>query len=174
MTVTHVMSERDARGVFGIWRKMAGDFQIDPFVLWIVVAEPIVCPTCGGMGVTYYGSGDTKGCPDCGGTMLPDVEIVSEKINAGPGPLSTRIQIPHNVVAIGATVPIIRVDDDSNYEYPFIVVYSDGFLSLATGPGSWSRTVITDQFGSQAVTPGHYAHPILSSPDGTDAAITAA
>ena len=179
MTVTHVMAEADARGVFGIIRKMGGDYQIDPSVKWIVVAEPLVCGVCGGMGWDH--NGGHGNCTECNGNGLPDVQIVSHTtIVAGWDVQHRLLATVHGVVTIRAAVPIVDFNTCRSPRPEHICVGDMTDLGI---PGNGVIHVtnlhdvarnITDEFGSQAVTPGHYAHPILSSPDGTDAATPAA
>jgi len=162
--ITQVMPEADARGVFGIIRKMGGEFQIEPSVKWIVVAEPLVCWLCGGSGrMGDANEGEIEvwpKCPDCNGTGLPDVEIVSEHY----GVYKRIIVVPRGVVTIGAAV-LISQRDGGEVVRPLIEVNRhddhrpEGVYLLEGG----LVTNITEQFGSQTVTPGMWAHPIQQS-----------
>jgi len=170
--VTHVMSEADALACFpqhyrsGWW---PGPAVRPSCVRWIVVAEPFVCPTCDG---DCFMMEPDYPCRDCNGTGLPDVEILT----TGAG----LTEYEAGVVTIGAAVPIVEQTENGDCPDSLHICIFYGsmggqpFNQVTHYDGDTTETDITDQFGSQAVTPGHYAHPILSSPDGTDAATTAA
>jgi len=170
VTVTHVMARGDAVRCFphidaarpgGILQRV--DHQ--PSVGWLVVAESLACLTCDGVGSDGPNMHTPLGwdCPDCLGTGLPDVEIVSEPtvcvcgIPNGQGCYCDTTV--HGVVGIGAAVPI--VDHDSR---PMRArVYALGTELLWVGVNDYDHPPdITDQFGSQAITPGMWAHPILT------------
>ena len=151
MSVTHVMAEADAERCFPQPYKPSMFYPaefVPPSVKWIVVAEPLT---------------ETA------------VEIQSRCRDTQCGCGETGY-IVHGVVAVEAAVPIDG-EDCEHYIDQWIEVWLDGRIAWYRWDEAAAEhygTDITDQFGSQAVTPGHYAHPILSSPDGTDAATTAA
>ena len=168
VTVTVVMAEVDGQGVF---TNRAGDVRYDLDVRWIVAAEALVCPTCGGSGVRLGPWSSVIQqvesdciCPNCNGTGLPDVQIVSAGHQLEDGSISEPHL--HGVVLVGAAMRILY-DVDGVCTNPHHLIHN------------WERIVgvrrdlviecidgqaddITDQFGSQAVTPGMWAHPILT------------
>ena len=183
MSVTVVMAESDALACFPSvipWPWIQGQVKsAPPSVKWIVVAGPLACERCGGSGriPSPWSPNDMEcevsACPDCHGTGLPDVQIVSDKrdqwIDEGTS---------HGVVTVGAAVLIVSMTaacaDGFDLDRFILAPVSHGETIVMPVLSDGVEIQITDQFGSQAVTPGHYAHPILSSLDGTDAATTAA
>ena len=175
MTVTVALSEVDALACFA-GLGFNTNITIDslplrwvarpPSVKWIVVSEPLVCEFCEDGDLYGIDDDHVMDCPDCT-DGLPDVQIVSDQQINGRPMMEPEI---NGVVAIGTAVPI-------RSQHPTAPMFAEYLLALGHCVQDWTKALgsdITDQFGTQAVTPGRYAHPILSSPDGTDAATTAA
>jgi len=162
------MPEADARGVFGIIRKMGGDFQIEPSVKWIVVAEPLVCPTwrpmCNRIG-PGFGKPDHRGCPHCNGTGLPDVQIVSHTTIVAGWDVQHRVLVTeHGVVTIGAAVPIVSMTsasaDDFDLDRFILAPVRRGGTIVMPVLSDGVEYLITDEFGAQDVAAGAWAHPV--------------
>ena len=146
MTVTHVMAEDDARGVFPEEMDMGHPdprtYTSQPTVKWIIVAEPFVVDGAG----------------------LPDVEIVSyNRIVDGYGWAKT----VHGVVTIGATVPIHGECPDYKPAHHICHGWAGSddppvwFLHLAEADDEGRTEIqITDEFGGQDVAAGSWAHPV--------------
>jgi len=127
---------------------------IAPSVKWIVVAKPIVCPSCegscrqdgpiGAQFPTY--STDCTDCID----GLPDVEIVSQEIQR-----KLTVGFCHGIVPIGPAVPIADNPDTNPGD---CIVVEDGRVWLWDTNPYHEPLDITDQFGSQA--PIGHAHLI--------------
>ena len=136
-----------------------------PSVKWIVVAEPLVCPVCVGLGRYRYENQDID-CLDCNGTGIPDVEIQSRCRDAQCGCGETGFII-HGVVTVGVAVPIVFNWNDWMV-MPVVSVEQTGDVVLVRNriDGFCEEvTDITDEFGSQVITPGMWAHPIAVTPE---------
>lgn len=172
MTVTHVMAEADAVAVFLRYDHLSnawmGDRRAPEFdhvgddskmvkpVKWIVTPEPLVCPTC------PFDHGDLPSlrCPDCNGTGLPEIEILS--MTPIPDKRDAVWTMNHGVVPIGPAVPI-RGQHPTN---PMIAEYLVAFEHCVQDWTMALGTDITDEFGAQSVTPGMWAHPVLQPEEG--------
>jgi len=187
-TCPHVMSAADAERALpwdhegphtGAEQRDYGR-AIAPSVKWLVVAKPLVCPTCEGSGLDLSpasimqtfarrmngapaGSVGVSPCPDCKGTGLPGVRIVSHgPVGSGKWPTRERTT-DHGVVSVDAAVPIVTYADYRG-EWglrwrggPFIYVRDDrAFLYTNTA----SITDITDDLGEQDFSPGLLAYCI--------------
>lgn len=170
MSVTHVMDEVDALGLFEASVRSIGHYW-QP-VKWIVVAEQLVCQTCKGhtwpiecsdemcrWNHRYCGPTGTFGCPACQGTGLPGVEIQSRCKDAQCGCGETGFII-HGVVPIGVAVPIVANPDTNPGD---CIVLEDGRIWSWDLNPDYEPLDITDEFGTQSVTPGMWAHPVLQA-----------
>jgi len=155
LTVTVVLPEADARACFSrVEESILGPAFVPRSVKWVVVAEPIVCPSCegscrqdgpiGAQFPTY--STDCTDCID----GLPDVEIVSQEIQR-----KLTVGFCHGIVPIGPAVPIADNPDTNPGD---CIVVEDGRVWLWDTNPYHEPLDITDQFGSQA--PIGHAHLI--------------
>ena len=158
-TCPHVMSAADAERVLPFWGALSSR---RPSIHWLTTPEPLRCVPCNGKGWAWDQS-EQIDCPDCLGTGLPGVRIVSHgPVGSGKWPTRERTT-DHGVVSVDAAVPIVTYADYRG-EWglrwrggPFIYVRDDrAFLYTNTA----SITDITDDLGEQDFSPGLLAYCI--------------